>query len=214
MRTPYQVLAAAGCVLSLMAPASAAQSSAAQADPQQPRTSVIAVETSRRPADPLDTRVSFQFTNSPAGDVLRVLTKAAGLQVEVPSTVLLPVTLTLSNIRLRVALDAICDTAACGWRRDGTTVRITAAENHPGSGLPPTVSIALKDVAVPDVFRALGTALGIAVRIEGQVDRPPATVNFTSADTRTVLTFLCQSASCTWEFDDAARELRIRFKTP
>src|SRR5436853_580517 len=121
MRTHHQALAAAGCVLSLMAPASAAQSSAAQADPQQPRTSVIAVETSRRPADPLDTRLSFQFTNSPAGDVPRVLTKAAALE---------------------------------------------------------------------------------------------AAVNFTSADTRTVLTFLCQSASCTWEFDDAARELRIRFKTP
>jgi hypothetical protein len=211
MRTHYQVLAGAGCVLSLMASTFAAQSFAAQADAQQPRKTVIAVETSRRPVDPLDTRVSFQFTNSPAGDVIRVLTKAAGLQVDVPSTALLPVTLTLSNIRLRVALDAICDTAACGWRLEGATIRISPAEDNQGSGLPPTVSIALKDVAVPDVFRALGSALGIAVRIDGQVNRPPATVNFTSADTRTVLTFLCQSAGCTWQFDDAARELRIRF---
>jgi hypothetical protein len=192
----------------------AGQSFARQLDSQQRRTSIIEVAKSRPPADPLDTRVSFQFTNTPAGDVLRVLTTAAELDVALPSTALLPVTLTLSNIRLRVALDAICDTAACSWRLDGKTIRITAAERTAAAGLPATVSLDLKDVAVADVFRALGAALGIAVRIEGQADRPPTTVNFTSADTKMVLTFLCRSVRCTWDFNDTARELRVRFEAP
>jgi hypothetical protein len=213
MKSNSHVRAATLVVLSLMP--TFASEAFAQRDLQQPRTSIIEVQTSRRPADPLDTRVSFQFINSPAGDVLQVLTTAAELEVSLPSTPLRTVTLTLSNIRLRVALDAICDTAACSWRLDGKTIRISAAaQTDPAAGLPPTVSLAVKDVSVAGVFRALGAALGIAVRIEGQADRPPATVSFTAAETKTVLTFLCRSAGCTWEFNDAARELRVRFNAP
>ena len=77
-------------------------------------------------------------------------------------------------------------------------------------GLPPTVSLALDQVPPSEVFRALGAALGVAVLIEGPVDRPPASVKFTNMDTKVALDLLCKNAGCTWEFD-AARELRVRF---
>jgi hypothetical protein len=142
-----------------------------------------------------------------------VLTKAAGLTLELPSAPLLPVTITLTNVRLRVAFDAICDTASCTWRLDGGTITLASAV-APAGELPPTVSLALEKVPVPDVFRALGAALGVAVIIEGRSDRPPASVNFTSTDTRVALNFLCKIAGCAWEFDRRARELRVRFNAP
>ena len=49
------------------------------------------------------------------------------------------------------------------------------------------------------------------MRIEGAVDRPPASVTFTNMDTTVALNLLCKNAGCTWEFDEGARQLRVRF---
>ena len=49
---------------------------------------------------------------------------------------------------------------------------------------------------------ALGASLGVAVRIEGAVNRvPPASVTFTNMDTTVALNLLCKNAGCTWELD-------------
>lgn len=158
-------------------------------------------------------RVSVQYVNSNAGDMLRVLAKAAGLTVEVPSTPLQPVTITLTNVRLRTALDAICDTASCTWRLEGTTIKL-ASTGTPGAAgqLPPTVSITANDMSVTEFFRAIGAAINVPVTVEGQVERPPLTVSFTNASTTTVLDFMCKKAGCTWSYSGTA--LIVRFKTP
>jgi hypothetical protein len=75
---------------------------------------------------PPESPEAFAFASKPA-DILRVLAMAAGLTVEVSSSDLGPVTLTLTNVRLRTALDAICDTAACAWKPDGTTIKVTSS---------------------------------------------------------------------------------------
>ena len=155
--------------------------SGAAIEPQEIQTAVISAQVSSRSTSaPLDMRVSVQYMNSKPADILQVLTKAAGLTVEVSSSDLRPVTLTLTNVRLRNALDAICDTAACAWKLDGTTIKVTSSGTSAATGLPPLVSLALDEVAVPDVFRAIGAAVGVAVVIEGSVERPPVTVKFTT----------------------------------
>jgi hypothetical protein len=163
---------------------------------------------------PLDMRVSVQYVNSKPADILQVLAKTAGLTVEVSSSDLRPVTLTLTNVRLRTALDAICDTAACAWKLDGATLKVTSSGTPAASGLPALVSIALDEVAVPDVFRAIGAAVGVAVVIDGRAERPPVTVNFRNAQTSAVLDHLCKNPDCTWEYDAGARQLRVRFRAP
>jgi hypothetical protein len=189
--------------------------SAAAVEPQERQTAVISVQVSSRPAAaPLDMRVSVQYVNTKAADILPVLAKAAGLTVEVPSADLKLVTLTLTNVRLRTALDAICDTAACSWRLEGTTIKVTPSGTSAASSLPPLVSLALEEVAVADVFRALGAAVGVQVVIEGRIERPPVTVKFTNAQTSAVLDHLCKTAGCTWEFDNGSRQLRVRFQAP
>jgi hypothetical protein len=182
-----------------------------QPEAQAPSTSVVTVQLGTRSASaPLEMRVSVQYVNSKAPDVIQVLAKAAGLGVEMPSTSLQPVTITLTNVRLRTALDAICDTASCTWRLDGTIIKVAAAGSlKTAATLPATVSIELEQVPVPDVFRALGAAINVLVTIEGTVDRPPITVKFTNASTTEVLDFICKNAGCSWEFNGTA--LIVRF---
>ena len=189
--------------------------SGAAVEPQETQTAVISAQVSSRSASaPLDMRVSVQYVNSKPEHILQMLAKAAGLTVDVSSPDLRPVTLTLSNVRLRTALDAICDTAACAWKLDGTAIKVTSSGTPAASGLPPLVSVALDEVAVPEVFRAIGAAVGVAVVIEGRIERPPVTVKFTNAHTSAVLDHLCKNAGCTWEYDSGSRQLRVRFQAP
>ena len=212
--TGHTRMIAATMFMLLLVPSMLAGQSSSGAAPEQSqrRTSVVSVEqSSSKVGEPLETRVSVQFINSKTADVLQVLAKASGLTVELPEASLLPVTITLTNVRLRVAFDAICDTASCTWRLEGTTVKVGSTATATSGGLPPAVSLALDQVAPSEVFRALGAALGVAVLIEGPVDRPPASVKFTNMDTKVALNLLCKNAGCTWEFDEGARELRVRF---
>ena len=104
--------------------------SGAGVEPQETQTAVISAQVSSRSASaPLDMRVSVQHVYSKPADILQVLAKAAGLTVDVSSSDLRPVTLTLTNVRLRTALDAICDTAACAWKLDGNDDRSDVERN-------------------------------------------------------------------------------------
>ena len=214
MKSTAQIVAFGMSTL-LLAASSFAQAASAAAEPQETQKAIISAQVSSRPpAAPLDMRVSVQYLNGKAADILPVLAKAAGLTIEVPSSDLKPVTLTLTNVRLRTALDAICDTAECAWRLDGTTIKVTASGTPAASGLPPLVSVALEEVAVPEVFRAIGAAVGVEVVVEGKIQRPPVTVKFTNSPTGAVLDRLCKTAGCTWEFDSGSRQLRVRFQAP
>lgn len=189
--------------------------SGATVEPQEIQKAVISAQVSSRSGlEPLDMRVSVQYVNSKPEDILQVLAKAAGLTVEVSSSDLRPVTLTLTNVRMRTALDAICDTAACAWKLDGTAIKVTSIGTSAAGELPPMVSLALDEVAVPDVFRAIGAAVGVTVVIEGRAERPPVTVKFTNAHTSAVLDYLCKNAGCAWEYDYGSRRLRVRFQGP
>ena len=214
-RTVRTIGLAASTVLLAASWSFAQATSGAAVEPQEIQTAVISAQVSSRSASaPLDMRVSVQYVNSKPADILQVLAKAAGLTVEVSSSDLRPVTLTLTNVRLRTALDAICDTAACAWKLDGTTIKVTWSGTPAASGLPPLVSVALDQVAVPEVFRAIGAAVGVGVAIEGRAERPPVTVKFTNAHTSAVLDYLCKNAGCTWEYDSGSRHVRVRFQAP
>jgi hypothetical protein len=216
MKKTVRTMGLTASTLLLAAPWSFAQGASGTApEPQGSRTAVISAQVSSRSASaPLDMRVSVQYVNGKPADILEVLAKAAGLTVQASSSDLRPVTLMLTNVRLKTALDAICDTAACAWKLDGTTITVTSSGPSASSGLPPLVSVALDEVAVSDVFRAIGAAVGVPVVIEGQVERPAVSVKFTNAQTNVVLDHLCKNARCAWEYDNGSRQLRVRFQAP
>src|SRR6187401_2569090 len=78
-----------------------------------------AAEAQQPTDDPhLNTRVSIRYEHASAMEVLSALAKAGNAtQIRVPDKIerLLPVTVTVTNVTLRTALDAVCQNAGCTW---------------------------------------------------------------------------------------------------
>jgi len=162
-------------------------------------------------AGPLDARVTVSFNAASGSDVLGILATGAGLRLQIAEGTLKPVTITLSNVRLSHALNAVCDTALCAWRVDGTTLLVTPLPSEGAASLPPTVTFEVRDASPADVFRALASAIGVRVSIDPALSNELVSMNFRNASTPTVLNVVCEVAHCTWDFD-AQRGLTITVK--
>ena len=161
-------------------------------------------------ADALDARVSIAFVDAKAADVLNTLASSAGLRAEIGAGAMRRVTITLTNVKLGTALNAVCENAFCTWRFDGA-LRVTPLPSEAAALLPPRVSFALWDVSPTDVFRALAAAVGVAIAIEPGLPNDPVSLNFRNAQTAEVLNTLCQTMQCEWNFD-SQRGLRVTAK--
>jgi type II secretory pathway component GspD/PulD (secretin) len=154
------------------------------------------------PADPLEARVTIDYRAASAADVIRTLAAAAGLKVEIGAGQMRPVTITLTNVRLGNALNALCDNALCSWILSGS-LKVTPLPSEKSALLPPRVSFSLQDTPPTEVFRALGAAIGVVVTIEPSLPTEPVTMNFKDASTAEVLNMLCNMLQCVWDFDPA-----------
>ena len=172
--------------------------------------------------DPLESRVTIDYRSAPAADVIRTLAAAAGLTVEIGVGTLRPVTITLTNVKLGTALNAICENALCSWRlmAPGATARIspmvvslqvTPLPSEKAALLPSRVSFSLWDTPVSDVFRAIGAAIGVPVTIEPGLSSDLVSLRFNDAMTPEVLNMLCNQMKCAWDFDPE-RGLRVMKK--
>jgi hypothetical protein len=160
----------------------------------------------------LDARVTIDYRNTPGTDVIAALAHGAGLSVQVDPGVLQPVTITLTNVKLSNALNAVCDNALCAWRLDGG-LHITPLPNEKSASLPARLSVDLRGATVADVFRALAMALGVPMVIEPGMQRDQTmNVSFTNASTIDVLNALCNVQHCEWDFDAARGILRFTQK--
>src|ERR1700704_3584687 len=141
-------------------------------------------------ADPLEARVTIAFSGAPAADVISALAAAAGGKAEIAAGSMRPVTITLTNVKLSTALNAVCENALCSWRLYGS-LKVTPLPSEGSALLPPRVSFELWDVSPTDVFRALASAIGAAVTIEPSLPNDPVSFNFKNAATPEVLNMLC-----------------------
>jgi len=158
-------------------------------------------------ADPLQARVSIDYRDAPAGEVITALASAAGLTADISPGALRPVTITLTNVRLGTALNAVCDNASCRWRLDGA-LRVSPLAGQPRHSLPPLVSFEIDGVPPPEVFRAFAAVLDVPLSIETTLSDEPATLRFRNAAPSQVLNMLCSLARCQWRFDPE-RGLRL-----
>jgi type II secretory pathway component GspD/PulD (secretin) len=157
--------------------------------------------------DALDTRVTIAFSNAAAADVITQLASAAGVKAEIGAGAMRPVTITLTNVRLMTALNAVCENALCTWRLSGA-LKVTPLPSEASAALPARLSFQLSEVPPAEVFRAIGTAIGAPVTIEPSLPNDPVTLNFKDAPTPEVLNILCNMLQCSWDFD-AQRGLRV-----
>jgi type II secretory pathway component GspD/PulD (secretin) len=161
-------------------------------------------------ADALEARVTIAFSQASAADVIGSLAAAAGVKAEIAAGSMRPVTITLTNVKLGTALNAVCENALCSWRLSGS-LKVTPLPSESSALLPPRVSFELWDVSPADVFRALASAIGAALTIEPSLPRDPVSFNFKSAPTAEVLNILCNMLQCSWDFDPQ-RGLRVMQK--
>lgn len=160
--------------------------------------------------DPLDVRVTIDFRNAAAADVIGALARAAGLRLEVGAGDMRPVTITLTNVKLGTALNAVCENASCVWRLQGTLTVTPVTEDRIAS-LPPSVSLDLHETPVSDAFRALAAAINVPLTIDLAPSGEQVNIRFNKAATTDVLNVLCTVQHCDWSFD-AARGLRVTRK--
>jgi hypothetical protein len=161
-------------------------------------------------ADPLEARVTIAFSQAAAADVIGALAAAAGVKAEIAAGSMRAVTITLTNVKLGTALNAVCENAWCSWRLAGS-LKVTPLPSESSALLPPRVSFELWDVSPTDVFRALASAIGAAITIEPSLPSDPVSFNFKNAPTPEVLNTLCSMLQCSWDFDPQ-RGLRVMQK--
>jgi hypothetical protein len=164
------------------------------------------------PAGRLDARVTIEYRSAPAADVIKTLASAAGLQVEIAPGTLRPVTITLTNVKLRTALDAVCDNALCSWQLiAGNPLKVTPLPSEGSASLPAQVSFSVDGTAAVDVFRALAAAIDVPLTIDLSLPSQAISIKFRNASTAEVLNLLCNMLQCAWDFDPV-RGLRITQK--
>ncbi len=162
---------------------------------------------------PLDARVTIDYRSAPAADVIGALARGAGLSLQVEPGPMRPVTITLTNVKLSNALNAICDNALCIWGLGSGGLRVTPLPSEQSASLQSRLSFAVHDATPADVFRALAATIGVRVTIDPSLEGAQAVnVTFRNALTADVLNLLCGNVQqCEWDFD-VVRGLRVTKK--
>jgi len=161
--------------------------------------------------DTLQARVTIDYRDAPAATVIGTIAAATGLTVEIGAGSLRPVTITLTNVKLGTALNAVCETASCVWRLQKTLVVTPVAPDRAGS-LPDRVSFAIHDVPAGDVFRALATAINVPITVDPALGSGGLlSLSFKNARTAEILDLLCTDYQCRWDFDPV-RGIRVTRK--
>jgi hypothetical protein len=160
----------------------------------------------------LENRVTISFHNMAADRAIDALIKAGGLKGLASPQGLskVPVTLTLTNARLRTAFDAVCDNALCQWHLD--TANGIVVIHWPDATLPPIptrVSLVMTGTPLPVAFAAVAAALNVALILDMQLPERSANFNLESADRAGTLKLMCDLANCAFALDESARTLRI-----
>jgi len=157
--------------------------------------------------DPLQARVTIDYRNAQAATVIGALAAATGLTVEIGAGDMRPVTITLTNVKLGTALNAVCENASCAWRLQRTLI-VTPVAGEVARSLPDHVSFAVDNAPASDVFRALAAAINVPVTVEPRLSDKPVSLHFASAPTAQVLDMLCDLHRCAWAFDPV-RGIRV-----
>jgi len=160
--------------------------------------------------DPLDARVTMDYRNAAAADVLGALARGAGFELEIAPGDMRPVTITVTDVRLGTALNAVCENASCRWRLGYSSetpipqqgvLRVTPLGSDRNATLPPRVSFDLHDTPARDVFRALAAAIDVPVTVDPELPDGVVNLTFKNAATADVLDMLCNMQKCSWTFD-------------
>lgn len=168
-----------------------------------------------QPDSDLNARVSVDFKAARAQDVLKTLASVASLQLVITDDEFSLVTITLNNVSVRTALEAVCETAGCKWTvSDGTpaVLKVTRAPGERKLEIKSNLSVHLKTALFEQAFRTLASYLQVDIVIEGKLPVKSVTLSVKEGTTTTLLDALCKAASCTWRIEPENKRLVISAK--
>ncbi|MEO8505456.1 MAG: hypothetical protein ABI609_16285 [Acidobacteriota bacterium] len=173
------------------------------------------------PPSPLDERISIDLADADPGDALRSFSQLTGWKFTVDPAIKTKLTARLKNVRVRTALDVVCESVGCTWEEvagNPPTVQVKALEtrvSQPGTerqadvGLNQPISISLRDAAAADVLKSVGQLLDVEVAAAPFANQ--ISIELKAAPVRQVLDEICRQIHCAWSLDTSgsAPVLRI-----
>ena len=173
------------------------------------------VPTIAQASDSLNTVVSIDYRGTKPQEVLKALADAALLKLDVPGDEMTPVTLILTNARVRTALDAVCDNAGCTWEViEGTprVLRVRRSSTRPKPGLQAAVSLDLKPATFEQTFRSLASYLQMGITFEGTLPNYTVNLHVKGSTISALMDVLCRGAKCTWRLEPEPQRLVVTAK--
>jgi type II secretory pathway component GspD/PulD (secretin) len=164
----------------------------------------------------LNSMVSLDFENARTLDVLKSLATSASLNIVIPEEDWASrITIKLTDVRVRTALDAVCESAGCKWSvTDGQPglLKVTRIRGDRKLDLKANVSIHLTSTLFEQAFQMLAGYLQMDIVFDGKLPVKSVTLQIKEGTTTTLLDALCKAANCTWRIDPEAKRLVISAK--
>jgi hypothetical protein len=148
----------------------------------------------------LDSRIDVRLEAMPAADAFRQIISGLGYELQMDATIDAPVTLWVTHISARTALNVLCESLGCQWRMNGTRLVVSKAGAVVAVGVtgktgaerakvvatdvlanlrkPLPVDMQFKDVPVSTVLRAMSEVSGIEIT----TDEPLASRHITLSE--------------------------------
>ncbi|QQR74634.1 MAG: hypothetical protein IPJ17_03310 [Holophagales bacterium] len=167
----------------------------------------------------LDRRISFDLDAVPLAHLAESLSVfGVSLRIEGGNSGELatrPISLCVNRVRLRVVLDAVCDTVDCRWERlagSPATVSLSALPTPPRKatkGLPERlnerISVSLAGATAKDVFASFVRILAVEVRLDQGLEERTLVVELEDTAVHDVLDAFCRQLGCAWRIEDSPR---------
>lgn len=166
----------------------------------------------------LQARTSLDLDGARLADVLKTLEQLSGCRFTVtPRGPTGPITLNVQNVRLRTALDAICDGLGGTWNIDArsmpATVHIDIPETSPrrddAISIDQPITLRLADADLRDVLRSCARLLGVRVDMTAGVCGT-VTLDVRKSPLSKLLDEACRQTHCSWRLDSSANESVLR----
>lgn len=164
----------------------------------------------------LDQRIDLDLEKAAAADVVKVFAQILEAEAERDPAVDGELTITLSNVSVRTALTAACESLGCRWhleigKKRRLVVEPEVAETRRAEpSLEPSVTVELAEVPAPDAFRALAKVHGMRVELDPAVEGA-ITASIRDRPLGEVLDRMCLQIHCRWTrvIDGGEEVLRI-----
>lgn len=166
----------------------------------------------------LNETVTLDFDGAAFSDVVQTLEELSGCKFGINSRRPVgPITLNVQNVRLRTALDAICEGLGGVWGIDTRSMPATIHVDLPETGprrneivsLDQPITLQLADADVRDVLRSCARLLGLRTEMTAGVC---GTVTFDTRKTplSKFLDEVCRQARCNWRIVRSTKESVLR----